>query len=254
MIDLDINAMEKIKKKIHLRKVTTESVRLGILLAIVGGFLDSYTFVGRGGIFANAQTGNIVLLGLALSKGNLLQALLHLAPIFAFVLGVIVAETIKKSPPGLFKHDSARVILFLEIAVLFIIGFIPDTVPNIFVTVTISFVASVQVSTFRKLHDYPYSTTMSTGNLYSASQATFIAFTNKDRKAALKAIGYFTIIFSFLSGAILGGFATSFIGVKAIWGAAIVLLFAVLLLSIDESKSKNKGNDIIGDKDNWLQQ
>ena len=34
-----------------------------MLLAGVGGFLDAYTFVGYHGVFANAQTGNIVLLG-----------------------------------------------------------------------------------------------------------------------------------------------------------------------------------------------
>src|SRR5580658_6145873 len=40
-----------------------EDLPTGLLLAGVGGFLDAYTFVGRGGVFANAQTGNIVLLG-----------------------------------------------------------------------------------------------------------------------------------------------------------------------------------------------
>ena len=30
---------------------TKESVRLGVLLAIVGGFLDAYTFISRGGSF-----------------------------------------------------------------------------------------------------------------------------------------------------------------------------------------------------------
>jgi hypothetical protein len=42
-----------------------EDLPTGVLLAGVGGFLDAYTFVGRGGVFANAQTGNIVLLGVA---------------------------------------------------------------------------------------------------------------------------------------------------------------------------------------------
>ena len=41
----------------------SESFELGILLAIVGGYLDAYTYLSRGHIFANAQTGNIVLLG-----------------------------------------------------------------------------------------------------------------------------------------------------------------------------------------------
>lgn len=229
--NLDIKITSRIKQKMSVSKITTESLRLGILLAIVGGFLDAYTYVGWGGIFANAQTGNIVLVSIELSKGQWIQALLHMPPILAFIVGVVVAESIKKSPPKLFIKDSVRTILLLEIIVLFIIGFVPTTVPNSFVTVTISFVSSVQISTFRKLHDYPYSTTMSTGNLYSASQAAYIAVVNKDRKSALKALGYFTIIFSFIIGAFLGGLITSSIGVKAIWGAAMVLTSAVVLLS-----------------------
>lgn len=229
--NLDIKITSRIKQKMSVSKITTESLRLGILLAIVGGFLDAYTYVGWGGIFANAQTGNIVLVSIELSKGQWMQALLHMPPILAFIVGVVVAESIKKSPPKLFIKDSVRTILLLEIIVLFIIGFVPTTVPNSFVTVTISFVSSVQISTFRKLHDYPYSTTMSTGNLYSASQAAYVAVVNKDRKSALKALEYFTIIFSFVLGAFLGGLTTSSIGVKAIWGAAMILTSAVVLLS-----------------------
>ncbi len=36
---------------------------LTAILAIVGGFLDSYSYLMRGHVFANAQTGNIVLFG-----------------------------------------------------------------------------------------------------------------------------------------------------------------------------------------------
>ncbi|WP_017415223.1 YoaK family protein [Clostridium tunisiense] len=247
MENLDIKITNKIKEKMSMNKVTTESLRLGILLAIVGGFLDAYTYVGRGGIFANAQTGNIVLVSIEISKGQWIQALLHMPPILAFIAGVVVAETIKKSPPRFFIRDSVRTILLLEIVVLFIIGFVPNTVPNSFVTVTISFVASVQVATFRKLHAYPYSTTMSTGNLYFASQAAYVAVVNKDKKSALKALEYFTIIFSFIVGAFLGGLTTSYMGVKAIWGAAIVLVLAVTLLSISEVKRSTTGSNALSD-------
>ena len=44
-----------------------DSLRMGGLLAAIGGFLDSYTYIARGGVFANAQTGNLVLLGLRLA-------------------------------------------------------------------------------------------------------------------------------------------------------------------------------------------
>ncbi|MCO5383465.1 MAG: hypothetical protein NHB15_16475 [Methanosarcina barkeri] len=50
---------------------------------------------------------------------------------------------------------------------------------------------------------------------------------------------YSTINISFLAGAILGGLLTSFIGVKAVWIAVIVLICSVILFSRDERKNKN---------------
>jgi Predicted membrane protein len=226
--------MQKNKIKIHLPHITSESLFLGILLAIVGGFLDAYTFIGRDGVFANAQTGNIVLVGISALKGDWTQTLLQALPILAFIVGVIVAENIKKTSSILFIKNSERAILILEIGLLFIIGFIPNNISNVFVTVTISFVASLQTSSFRKLVDSPYATTMCTGNLRSASQAAYIAFTKKDRESALKAFRYFIIIFSFLFGAFLGGFLTLSIGAKAVWGAVIILICSLILLNIDE--------------------
>ena len=68
-----------------------EDLPTGLLLAGAGGFLDAYTFVGRGGVFANAQTGNIVLLAVAAGERHWPAALLHVPPILAFMLGVATA-------------------------------------------------------------------------------------------------------------------------------------------------------------------
>lgn len=234
-----INTLKlKNENKINFKKVTSESVELGILLAIVGGFLDAYTFIGRGGVFANAQTGNVVLMGIEAATGEWEEAILHAVPILAFVIGVIVAEMLKKPSMRLFVPDAERAVLILEIAVLFIIGFIPYTSPNILVTVAISFVSAVQVSSFRKLVGSTYNTTMITGNLRSAIQEVYTAVTKKDNESALQAVRFSTINLSFLAGAIFGGLLTSFIGVRAVWAAVIVLICSVILFGIDESKNR----------------
>ena len=44
------------------------------LLTLSGGLQDAYTYFCRGHVFANAQTGNIVLLGQSLFSGSLSQA------------------------------------------------------------------------------------------------------------------------------------------------------------------------------------
>ena len=74
----------------------SESLRLGVLLAIVGGFLEAYTFLSRGGVFANCETGNLVLLALYCSQGQFQRALTYLPPIAAFFLGVLAAELFRK--------------------------------------------------------------------------------------------------------------------------------------------------------------
>ena len=236
MVDKVLDIIQKKEIKLHSNHAIRESVRLGILLAIVGGFLDAYTFIGRGGVFANAQTGNIVLLGTYAAKGEFRQALVHIPPILACVTGVGIVESIKKFSSRLFMLDWTQAVLIIEILFLIIVGFMPNTVPNIVVTVIVSFVASIQVSSFRKLVDSPYATTMSTGNLRSAAQAAFIAITEKDHEAAIRGIRYFTIIFSFIFGAFLGGLLTLSVGEKAIWCSAIVLVFAVILVRIEEQK------------------
>lgn len=232
MVGKIFNSMKEKNRKLLLRQEIHESVPFGVLLAIVGGFLDAYTFIGRGGVFANAQTGNIVLLGVYASKREWRQALIHVPPILAFMVGVAVTEWIRNNQSRLFLKEWPQTVLILEIIVLFIIGFIPDTIPNIVVTVTVSFVASVQSSSFRKLVDSPYATTMSTGNLRTASQAAYIAFTKKDRESAIRAVRFFTVILFFILGAFLGGLSTLAIGVKAIWVAAIVLVFSAILFSV----------------------
>ncbi|AWB43639.1 DUF1275 domain-containing protein [Paenibacillus sp. CAA11] len=231
--------MNTIKQMMHLHKITTESLRLGILLAIVGGYLDAYTFVGRDGVFANAQTGNIVLLAVGAAEGNWSKALIQIPPIIAFILGVIVAEMIKKHSTHRSAFDFARAILITESLILFAIGFVPDSVPNIVVTVTISFVASLQVSAFRKLIDSPYASTMCTGNLRSASQEAFSAFMQKDPLSAMRAIRYGTIILFFIGGAVIGGLFTLHVGAKAVWGAAIVLAGSFILFTKEERHPHN---------------
>ena len=65
------------KQKKNKTRQMSETFLMGTLLALTGGFLDAYTYMSRGGVFANAQTGNIVLLGLNMASGQWLS-LIHI--------------------------------------------------------------------------------------------------------------------------------------------------------------------------------
>ena len=87
---------------------------LGLWLCAVGGFLGAHTFVAFQ-VFANAQTGNIVLLGLSGPAGRWSAALTCRPPIGAFVVGVAVAEVIARPRGGGLLRHPASVVLAVEI-------------------------------------------------------------------------------------------------------------------------------------------
>jgi Na+/H+ antiporter NhaC len=51
-----------------------DSLPVAALLAASGGFLDAFTYIGQGHVFANAMTGNVVLLGVYAATGNWTQS------------------------------------------------------------------------------------------------------------------------------------------------------------------------------------
>ncbi|MCJ7984955.1 DUF1275 domain-containing protein [Priestia sp. OVL9] len=119
------------------------------------------------------------------------------SPIVAFILGVAVTETFKQPRFVSVLPDTSRIVLLLEIVVLIIVGFLPSSVPNMLVTVTISFVAALQVSSFRTLIKWSYNTTMTTGNLRTASQAAYYAIFKRDENAAYQCLRFTAIILFF---------------------------------------------------------
>ena len=80
---------------LQLKRQVSESYFIGLLLAIAGGYLDVYTYISRGCVFANAQTGNIVLLGIHIAQQNFEKITTYTLPILAFMVGVMITEIVK---------------------------------------------------------------------------------------------------------------------------------------------------------------
>lgn len=202
----------RMKNKIQ----TSESFRIGALLAVIGGFLDAYTYLCRGQVFANAQTGNIVLLGIKAAEGDFSGALYYLIPIFAFVLGVAVSELVRGKMKNHKKIHWRQWILLMELAVLLGVAFIPQGGWDLVSTVLVAFVCSIQVQSFRKLHGKVFATTMCTGNLRSASENFYAYWMLGDKKKLFNSFQYLGIIFFFILGAAAGTLATIRWSIKAV--------------------------------------
>ena len=72
----------------------SDKFRSAVFIILSGGFQDAYTYCCRGGVFANAQTGNIVLMSSALFRGDWGAVVKYLVPVLSFLLGIAVAELV----------------------------------------------------------------------------------------------------------------------------------------------------------------
>lgn len=230
--------MPMLERSTHTQR--SESFPVGALLAVTGGFLDAYTYLSRDHVFANAQTGNMVLLGLRLSEGRWIEALHYLIPILAFAAGVLLAELIQNVCKKNEIFHWRQLILAIEFIILFLIGFIPDGVWNPYVNIAVSFVCALQVESFRTIHGLTYATTMCTGNLRSGTEQLFFFLKSHERHHLTAALKYYAIIVIFIFGASFGVLSTNALLERAVWiPCALLLLVFLLLHKSTEDLNKN---------------
>jgi len=77
--------------------------------------MDAYSYINRGKVFANAETGNIILMALKVCEGKFFEAVNYLIPIVSFAVGVGICEMIKyrKERINMVQHRSTTKSLHL---------------------------------------------------------------------------------------------------------------------------------------------
>lgn len=204
-------------------------------LALSGGFQDAYTYNTRDEVFANAQTGNVVLMSQHLMTGEWSTALRYLFPLLAFVLGVLLAEQIQyyhKYKAGVHWRQK---ILLIEIVILFGVGFIPSGF-NTVAAILVSFTCAMQVQSFRKIDGYSYASTMCIGNLRSGTDALSVYIRERKPEQLKRCLYYFGIILLFAIGAGAGGVLSEKYGVRMIWFSCAFLIISFCLMFLEKLK------------------
>lgn len=211
----------------------SESFQLAILLTLSGGFMDAYSYICRGHVFANAQTGNILLFGINLSTGNFSSALRYLFPVLSFALGISVAEIIRYRFNNRKHFHWRQLTVLAEAIILFIVAFIPQDL-NLLANSLTSFSCGAQVESFRKINGSGIATTMCIGNLRAATQSLCDYSFTKNKAAKKNSFLYFSIIGIFIVGAIIGDYFVSIWQEKAIIASTVILLTAFSLMLINK--------------------
>jgi uncharacterized membrane protein YoaK (UPF0700 family) len=213
---------------------TSESFRLSAILSFSGGLQDAYTYNVRGNVFANAQTGNVVLMSQNVMMGNWNSAIHYMLPLISFAAGVFITEQIEnrfKSSKGVHWR---QLVLLIEIVLLGIVGLMPTDI-NIIANMMVSFTCAMQVQSFRKVHGYGYASTMCIGNLRSGTESLSQYLRNRDRASLNKALHFFGIILIFAIGAGAGGVLSNVLYVRTIW-ISLLLLAAVTVMMIKDHR------------------
>jgi uncharacterized membrane protein YoaK (UPF0700 family) len=186
----------------------------------------SGTYVGHGQVFANAMTGNIILMAVSAAAGDWRQALHHIPPLFAFMAGVFLAQALRL--PRLGARWPAQLSLILEIVVLAVIAFLPRGFPDIWIVLSISFVAAMQNSSFTKVRGWSYNSVMTTGNLRRFAEGLFTGVVPRRDPEILEQAGVFgAICLAFLVGALIGGLTFGWLHNAALVVPVLVLGFVL---------------------------
>ncbi len=214
-------------------KQMSEYMILGVVLTLAGGFQDAYSYNCRGQVFANAQTGNIVLLGQNIASGNFQNALHYLFPLLAFLAGVYLSEWVRELCKSFQKLHWRQIVLAFEIVMLAIAGLLPQSL-NVVSNVLMSFACAMQVDSFRKFRGIPCATTMCIGNMRSGTELLCRYHITKDPELKRKSLHYYFIILVFAIGAAIGAVASQKFGNPAIWIAAGLMLLGFILMFVKE--------------------
>lgn len=215
----------------------SDKFRSAVFIILSGGFQDAYTYCCRDGVFANAQTGNIVLMSSALFRGEWDRVIKYLVPVLSFLVGIAVAELVHVHYKRYERIHWRQIVLIEEMVLLFIVGFIPEEL-NALANALVSFVCALQVQTFHKIHGQPYASTMCIGNMRSGMESLCAYFRNRDRETLLKALTYFGVIAVFAAGAGIGSVLSTAIGHATIWVCCGLLMVSFCLMFIHEKQEQ----------------
>lgn len=202
-------------------------------LIVIAGVFGAYTFLLRGNVFCNGQTGNVVLMGMALGAGKWSEALYYLIPISAYLMGAFVSELLPKPIKQWLPIRWDTLLIAIEMIVVLILGFIPESAPVQISQVAVNFIASMQYNTFRQAEGVPMATTFATNHIRQigvglAKEVQHIHTKNKSHRPKL--LQHFEMLIYFIAGSAVGTILCNLLVGKAIW--VTLIPFGVILYTL----------------------
>lgn len=190
--------------------------------------MDAYSYLFRGHVFANAQTGNMLLLGVNLANRDFTAAAKYLWPVIAFAAGIILSDIIDARKSHINVHWR-QISVLIEALILSMVAFLPES-SNALANALTSFACGVQVESFQKIHGNSIATTMCIGNLRSGTYNLDKYLLTRDYSFLKKSLLYYGVIISFVIGAIIESKLITILGSYAIFFSSLLLIIAMIFM------------------------
>ena len=201
------------------------SLVTALLLTLAGGFVDAYTFIYRGGVFATMQTGNLIKFFVALTNGEF--KLMYLLPIVVFLVGCVIAVLLGKT-----KYQSHIALFCLSLSFIGA-GLCPQTEAWSIVCVCfLSLTGALQFECFRRCLMYRYTSTMCTNNMRLLGKSI------ANRKYS-EILVYVAIIITFALGIVFGVLLGKAMGIYSIMPVASIYVIVLLIELISKEVPDN---------------
>lgn len=217
-----------------------ETLTAGIPLAIVGGFIDIYSYLFLGHVFASMQSGNVLLMGMNLAQGKLYDAGRYAIPIICFTLGIglsSIVESIGYKFKGICWQNISLLIEAFGIVLLVAIS---QFIDNETIVSLLSILSAFQYHTFRTINGHGTSTTVITGNIRSASMAIVDLLSIKRmRLNRVLLIDSLAIIVSFCFGSFIGTISSQWLHERSLLIITAILI-SLYLFELFQSKTYQK--------------
>ncbi|EHO82620.1 hypothetical protein HMPREF0380_01477 [Eubacterium infirmum F0142] len=199
--------------------------------------MDAYSYLFHGQVFANAQTGNMLLLGVNIAAGNFAIATNYIWPVLFFAIGIIIADIFNAVKKIKIIHWR-QISVLLEAIILTAVAFMPELSDDV-ANALISFACGIQVQSFRAIRGNSITTTMCIGNFRSGTSNLDRFLFTKEKSYLRKSLLYYGIIVSFVAGAIIESVLIRILGRYAILFSSALLLIALCIMfyeGVDETE------------------
>ena len=219
-----------------IRKISRQSKRLALFLTFCAGYVDAYTFIVRGNTLVAGQTGNVVFLSVGLIQQNVSDASAKVMTLLFFMMGVFFLTLYKEK----LRIVKKPILSLIPLAVLsLIIGFVPQTVDNIYLVPPLAFCMGLVTTAFGEVSGIAYNNAFMTGNIKRTMLAFGDYFRTKHTPFLREGLIFVSLLSSFVFGVVFSAYLTIYYQEKTILG--VPLMMSIFYFSMLFASWRKKG-------------